>query len=65
MSRLEECAAAATRTLRHHGVELHPDDIRGLVVDVLAAIKEPDEAMLEAGAAAGAEACEYKLETRR
>ncbi|MBO9380044.1 hypothetical protein GG804_25070 [Sphingomonas histidinilytica] len=37
---LTACARAATLTLRHHGVEMHPDDIRGLVVDVFTAFSE-------------------------
>lgn len=59
MTKLEECATVATRTLRHHGVEMHPDDVRGLVVDILLAIKTPDDAMIEAGKKAGDMACEY------
>lgn len=49
---LERAARAATKTLRHHGVELHPDDIRGVALDVLEAIREPSEAMKKAGSLA-------------
>lgn len=42
-------AKALTSTLRHHGVEMHPDDVLGLADDALGAMREPDEAMLEAG----------------
>lgn len=53
----ERLKRGLTRTLRHHGVEMHPDDIRGLVQDVLTDIeaqcfvivpREPTEAMVEA-----------------
>lgn len=37
---LREAAKVATSTLRHHGVEMHPDDILGLVQDVAATLTE-------------------------
>lgn len=48
-SPLDRAARALTRTLRHHGVELHPDDVRGFAIDAITAIREPSESMLEAG----------------
>jgi hypothetical protein len=45
MTPLERAARAITETLRRHGVEMHPEDIRGLAVDALTAIREPNEAM--------------------
>lgn len=50
-SPLERAATALTATLRHHGVEMHPDDIRGLAIDAITAIREPSEGMVRAGAA--------------
>ncbi|GGO96529.1 hypothetical protein [Stakelama pacifica] len=46
MTPLERAARALTATLRHHGVEMHPDDIRGCAIDVIAAIREPSNAMM-------------------
>jgi hypothetical protein len=42
-------ARAMTTTLRHHGVEMHPDDIKGLAWDAFAVMREPTEAMTDAG----------------
>lgn len=33
---LEAAARALTSTLHHHGVEMHPDDVRGLALDAFA-----------------------------
>ncbi|AJA07442.1 hypothetical protein SKP52_02535 [Sphingopyxis fribergensis] len=33
---LDRAASVLTATLRHHGVEMHPDDIRGLATDAFA-----------------------------
>ena len=49
MTMKEKLARAMRKTLRHHGVELHPDDIDGLAQDCLATLREPDEKMIEAG----------------
>lgn len=49
MSMIEKAARALTVTLRHHGVELHPEDVRGLVYDVAAAWSDPSDEVIEAG----------------
>jgi hypothetical protein len=36
---IERVARRLTATLRHHGVEMHPDDIRGLAYDALAEMR--------------------------
>jgi len=48
MDIIERAARALTETLRHHGVEMHPNDIRGAAWDVIAALREPDEGMIDA-----------------
>jgi hypothetical protein len=49
MTKREEIARKLRRTLEHHGVVLHPDDIDGLALDALSILREPDVAMVEAG----------------
>ncbi len=44
---IERVARAMTATLRHHGVEMHPDDIRGLVFVTLEALGEPTPKMID------------------
>ncbi|KKC25820.1 hypothetical protein [Sphingomonas sp. SRS2] len=46
---LEKCGRAVKRTLAHHGVVLHPDDVTGLVIDVLNTLSNPDDGMIAAG----------------
>lgn len=55
ISALERAAQALTSTLRHHGIEMHPDDIRGLVADVIAEIRTPIVAALKPFADCAAE----------
>lgn len=38
-SMIEQVARKLTETLRHHGVEMHPDDIRGLAQDAIVAMR--------------------------
>lgn len=49
---IEKVAREMTSTLRHHGVELHPEDIRGISQDaistILAALHEPNAEMINA-----------------
>ena len=45
----EKIARKLTETLRHHGVEMHPDDIRGLAEDAISAMREPTDAVMMAG----------------
>lgn len=34
---VEEAARSLTSTLRHHGVEMHPEDIHGIAIDAASA----------------------------
>lgn len=44
---LERVARELTVTLRHHGVEMHPNDIRGLAWDAIAVMRVPTETMID------------------
>jgi hypothetical protein len=46
---IDRIARRLASTLRHHGVEMHPEDIRGLAQDALAEMREPDRTMSDAG----------------
>ena len=46
---LERVARELTVTLRHHGVEMDPDDIKGLAWDAVATMREPTRGMISAG----------------
>lgn len=41
-------ARKLTATLKHHGVEMHPDDVRGLAQDTLAELHDPTGPMVTA-----------------
>jgi hypothetical protein len=45
---IENVVKRLTDVLRHHGVELHPDDIKGLAHDAVLAMREATPAMVEA-----------------
>lgn len=44
---IERMAQTMTTTLRHHGVEMHPEDIKGLAHDALVAMREPTPTILK------------------
>mgnify|MGYP001607779020 FL=1 len=44
---LTRIAKRITETLRHHGVVMHPDDIRGLAEDALWEMRTPTPEMMK------------------